>query len=162
MTTKVKVEIKSRWNASVLFTAEVDASISEGLRLKAALEIAVKARANLAGADLARADLADAKGISLPTPEEAERRIKAVANAALASEAALDMGDWHTCETTHCIAGWAIHNEGSVGYILEKAVGSPMAGLMLLGVEAHAHFYDTTGKARKWLKSKLEPATQST
>jgi len=99
-----------------------------------------------------------AVSLVLPTPEDAERRIKAVAQAALADGAALHMSDSHKCETSHCIAGWAVHLEGPVGYILEKAVGTPMAGLMLLGVEAHSHFYDDNETARAWLQSKLGDA----
>jgi len=46
----VTVNITSRWDSSnVLFSAEVDASISESLRLRAALVIAVGRRANLSG-----------------------------------------------------------------------------------------------------------------
>ncbi len=55
----MRFEIKSRFSGAVLFAAE-----TESMRL--AVELAVKARANLAGADLAgaklaRANLADAK-----------------------------------------------------------------------------------------------------
>jgi len=51
----MKIEIKSRFDASVLFAHE-----AEGNTLKITLEAAVKARANLAGADLADANLAGA------------------------------------------------------------------------------------------------------
>ena len=34
------------------------------------------------------------------------------------------MSDWHTCETTHCRAGWAIHLAGAAGYALEQKLGS--------------------------------------
>ena len=63
----VSVEIKSRWNGSVIFTAQVDASINEGLRIKAAVQIAVKSCAYLGGADLGGADLgyADLRGAYL-------------------------------------------------------------------------------------------------
>ena len=63
----VTVEIKSRWNEGVLFRAEVDASTDASLRVRAAVVIAVNARANLAWADLAGADLggADLAGASL-------------------------------------------------------------------------------------------------
>jgi hypothetical protein len=185
----VPVEIKDRWTGRVLFTAQVAVSVDERWRLRAALEIAVKARANLAGAyladaDLARAnltgaklaganltgaklagaklagaDLARAKGLDLPTPEIAAERLRAVAAAALASADALDMNNWHKCETTHCIAGWAIHLAGKEGYDLERRSSHHMAGLQLLGIEAASHFYDTTEDARAWLKSKLEPVT---
>ena len=56
----VPVEIKNRWSGDVLFIADVSASIAEGLRIKAAVEIVVKAGANLARANLARAYLARA------------------------------------------------------------------------------------------------------
>jgi len=57
----VKVEIKSRWDSNtVLFTADVSAEIGEEFRMRAVLEMAVKAGANLAGANLAGANLARA------------------------------------------------------------------------------------------------------
>ena len=49
------IEIKHRWNESVLFSHD-----QEKNSLKITLEMAVKAGANLAGADLVRAYLADA------------------------------------------------------------------------------------------------------
>jgi hypothetical protein len=30
------------------------------------------------------------------------------------------MQDWHTCDTTHCRAGWIVHLSGQQGYDLEK------------------------------------------
>ena len=57
----VTVNIVSRWDSNkVLFSAEVDASIGERYRLRAALEIGVKRGANLGGADLGGANLSDA------------------------------------------------------------------------------------------------------
>ena len=54
----VTVNIVSRWDREkVLFSAEVDASIGERYRLRAALEIGVKRDANLRGANLSDADL---------------------------------------------------------------------------------------------------------
>ncbi len=47
------------------------------------------------------------------------------------SAGALDMGTWHTCETTHCRAGWAIHLAGEAGYALEARVGPERAGAMI-------------------------------
>src|SRR5579872_3207471 len=35
----------------------------------------------------------------------------------------LDMANWHTCETTHCRAGWAVHLAGKAGYELEEKLG---------------------------------------
>jgi len=54
----VTVNIVSRWDSSeILFSAEVDTSISEPLRIRVALEIAVKNRASLDGARLVGARL---------------------------------------------------------------------------------------------------------
>jgi hypothetical protein len=30
------------------------------------------------------------------------------------------MGVWHTCETTHCRAGWVVHLAGEKGRALER------------------------------------------
>ena len=54
------VEIKSRWSGAVLFSAEVGDGVSVELQMKVAVEMAVKARANLADAYLADANLARA------------------------------------------------------------------------------------------------------
>ena len=60
-TKTVTVNIVSRWDSEkVLFSAEVDASISERYRLRAALEIGVKRGANLRGANLGGANLGGA------------------------------------------------------------------------------------------------------
>lgn len=32
---------------------------------------------------------------------------------------AFDMSTWHTCETTHCRAGWVVHLAGEAGKALE-------------------------------------------
>ncbi|MCX5744528.1 MAG: pentapeptide repeat-containing protein [Proteobacteria bacterium] len=43
----------------------------------------------------------------------------------------LEMGTWHTCETTHCRAGWAIHLAGAMGVALELEHGAQQAGAMI-------------------------------
>ncbi len=45
-----------------------------------------------------------------------------------ADGASLNMLGWHSCETTHCRAGWAVHLAGKAGYDLEKRVGPAAAG----------------------------------
>ena len=44
---------------------------------------------------------------------------------------ALDMSTWHSCETTHCRAGWAIAIAGEPGYELERKFGPHHAGRMI-------------------------------
>jgi hypothetical protein len=69
------------------------------------------------------------------------------------------MSTWHSrCGTTHCIAGWGIHQAGPEGYWLEREIGSAAAGAVLLGVEAASYFCVSNDVARKWLQSKLEGA----
>ena len=113
--------------------------------------------ANLRGADLrdanlCSADLCSAKG--LPIAEDAPDRLHAVAATVLAQPAALQMDSWHaTCGTTHCLAGWAIHQAGPLGAVLERMHGPYMAGLLLLGTEAAQYFYDDNDTALEWLRS---------
>ncbi len=43
----------------------------------------------------------------------------------------LDMSKWHTCETTHCRAGWAVTLAGRAGLDLERKIGSSAAGALI-------------------------------
>ena len=85
--------------------------------------------------------------------EVLRERLAAVALHALATPQSLDMGRWHSCDTTHCIAGWAIHLAGDEGYELERKFNPSVAGLILLGAEAAKHFDLSDGDAREWLLS---------
>lgn len=44
---------------------------------------------------------------------------------------ALDMGMWHTCDTTHCRAGWVTHLAGEAGAALEAYHGMPLAAQLI-------------------------------
>ena len=112
--------------------------------------------ANLSGADFSGADFSGAMG--LPIATDAPARLLAVAQAALASPDALEMDQWHRCETTHCICGWAEHLGGPLANLIIQTQGNDIGGLMLLGVEAHAHFYSTNEKARAFLQSVIDQA----
>jgi len=62
----------------------------------------------------------------------------------------LDMGAWHTCETTHCRAGWAVHLAGAAGYELERKLGDPMlAGRAIYRASTGRvpHFFATSTNA---------------
>jgi hypothetical protein len=109
--------------------------------------------ANLTGASLIGANLTGALGLAIAA--DAPQRLRATATAALA-DGALEMKTWHSCSTTHCLAGWLIYQAGEVGRLLEAAVGPEVAGLMLGGIEAHGHFYDDNEAATEWLRSVLE------
>jgi len=85
--------------------------------------------AYLVGADLVGANLADADlgGFNAPSIPD----IDAAILAAIENGGTLEMGEWHTCETTHCRAGWAIHLAGDAGRALETRIGPSAAGALI-------------------------------
>ncbi len=44
---------------------------------------------------------------------------------------ALDMSTWHTCETTHCRAGWAVYLAGDKGRALEASSSTLFAAMQI-------------------------------
>ena len=91
--------------------------------------------ADLSGADLRDADLsganllgADFSDVDVPVIPDIDATILAAIEM---PGAALEMARWHTCETTHCRAGWAIHLAGDAGYALEERLGSSAAGALI-------------------------------
>ena len=88
-------------------------------------------RAYLTGANLTRANLTGALD-GVPLVENLDAAILAAVEASqLIGKAGLDMRHWHTCESTHCRAGWAIHLAGPEGYKLEERFGSSVAGALI-------------------------------
>jgi hypothetical protein len=70
---------------------------------------------------------------------------------------ALNMGAWHTCETTHCRAGWAIHLAGEAGYALERKYGdSARAGAAIYraSVGHVPHFYASNERALEDIRTR--------
>ena len=43
----------------------------------------------------------------------------------------LDMSRWHTCNSVHCRAGWAVHIAGGEGYELEKRTSTLFAAMQI-------------------------------
>ena len=95
-------------------------------------------------------------GHALPDAATARARLADVAKAALATPDALNMLTWHTCETVHCMAGWAITLAGDKGRKLEAKYGPHAAGTILLGVKASGWFYLSNDDAREKLQAVLE------
>lgn len=60
---------------------------------------------------------------------------------------ALDMGQWHTCETTHCRAGWVVHLAGDAGYGLESQTSTLFAAQQIYKASGYRispnRFFDT-------------------
>jgi len=43
----------------------------------------------------------------------------------------LEMSTWHTCDTTHCRGGWAVHLAGKAGRELEKRTSTLFAAMQI-------------------------------
>ena len=72
------------------------------------------------------------------------------------------MNDWHTCDTTHCRAGWVVHLAGERGYALEEFHDTELAAMLiyresspLLKVNP-ARFYDNNKHAMADIKRMAE------
>jgi Cysteine-rich CPCC/Pentapeptide repeats (8 copies) len=74
------------------------------------------------GAIITREDFPDA-----PVVPDIHKAIYAAASA----PGALDMLTWHSCETTHCRAGWAVTLAGAAGAALEDRLGTPAAATLI-------------------------------
>jgi uncharacterized protein YjbI with pentapeptide repeats len=47
-----------------------------------------------------------------------------------------NQADWHSsCNTRHCVAGWAVHQDGARGKTLEAVLGTATAATLLLATE---------------------------
>ena len=122
------------------------------------LEGAYLENANLAGANLGGAYLeytnlenANLAGADLDYQIQ-DGLLQQIAKIILENPKSLEMGSWHTCETTHCLAGWACHLN-PVAKKLEKTHGAAIAGLLTLGYEAHAYFFKENAETIEWLKT---------
>ena len=107
-----------------------DADLSYANLSDAGLSRTGLSRANLSGANLSRTNLSDTIKID-PSEIPIIPQIDAKILAAIEAGGALNMDAWHTCETTHCRAGWAVHLAGKAGYDLQDKVGPQRAGAMI-------------------------------
>lgn len=118
-------KILNRWSDKVIFEKETDS-------LRLCVEAAVESRVSLSGAVLRDAVLSGAvlsddqlKGV--PKIRNIHQRVYEAASPA----GALNMSAWHSCDTTHCRAGWVTHLCGDAGAALEWAMGTPGAAAMI-------------------------------
>jgi hypothetical protein len=73
------------------------------------------------------------------------------------------MGDWHTCDTTHCRAGWVVHLAGQAGGELEKKTSTLFAAMQIYKKSSDikvppTRFFETNEKAMEDMRrcAKLE------
>lgn len=115
-------------------------------------------RAHLIGAHLIGANLrgANLRGANFPFMVGVDPTLKAkILEKVEAEGCKLEMADWHTCETTHCLARWAVVLSGEAGRELEAKSTTYLAGRLLLGLDAGAAeiFYSDDETAMTWLRS---------
>jgi hypothetical protein len=99
-----------------------------------------------------------------PTLDEALPRIKAIADVVLSNPVRLKMGSWHgysnsdlwDCETTHCLAGFAVALGGAEALAIEAEFSTAFAGRVLLGAEAASLFHADSETVLYWLRTKTE------
>ncbi len=89
-------------------------------------------------------------GLPLPSAEVAETNLRIIAPLALVA-GCLKMSTVHTCDTVHCIAGWAAHVLPG-GKELEGNYNWSAIGIHFLGLEAAKHFFDNNESGRKFLE----------
>ena len=147
------IEIKHRDTNATIYRSDtattVREAVEEAVNAGANLSYAYLGSANLAGANLSYANLGSANltnanlsyanlgsailtnanlgGFNAPSIPD----IDAAILAAIENGGTLEMGEWHTCETTHCRAGWAIHLAGDAGRALETRIGPSAAGALI-------------------------------
>lgn len=76
--------------------------------------------------------------------------------AAVSQPQALNMASWHSCDTTHCRAGWIVHLAGEQGYALEKQVDTLFAAMLIYKASGYEispnRFFDSNEDAMADMK----------
>jgi hypothetical protein len=71
------------------------------------------------------------------------------------------MSKWHTCETTHCRAGWVVTLAGDAGKALEQFHDTPLAASLIYAASSPlkvsmARFFDSNERAMDDMKRLAE------
>jgi len=78
--------------------------------------------------------------MKIPVIENIHQR---VLEAVTAEESSLDMSQWHTCDTTHCRAGWVVTLAGEEGRELERQTDTGFAAVLRRG----------RSKTKRWINN---------
>ena len=75
------------------------------------------------------------------------------------------MDAWHSCETTHCRAGWVVHQAGEAGYALERKTSPVFAAMQIYKASGYeispCRFFDSNEKALEDMKQLAELNTST-
>jgi len=95
----------------------------------------------------------------VPVIDDIHKKIYA---AATATDESLNMSTWHSCETTHCRAGWVVHLAGEEGKALERFHNTELAAMLIYKASGYeinpAQFYLDNAGALRDMKSLAEGA----
>ena len=118
--------------------------------------------AYLSDADLRDAGLRDAVLRGVPKIPNIHQAVYTAASA----PGALEMGDWHTCKTTYCRAGWVVTLAGDAGEAMEFCMGTAAAAALIYlasdpKLEKIPNFYATNADALADMKRLAEQEAAS-
>jgi hypothetical protein len=71
------------------------------------------------------------------------------------------MKTWHTCEKTHCWAGWVVTLAGEAGKALETFFDTPLAAMKILDASSPlrispVRFFEDSAEALRHMKEMAE------
>lgn len=93
---------------------------------------------------------------SIPTIENIHQRVYEAAS----QPGALNMSAWHTCETTHCRAGWVVQLAGPAGKALESRTSTEFAAMQIYKASGYlispVRFYEKADVAMADMKRLAE------
>jgi len=144
----MKLEIKNRFTGTVIVEGDFS-SVAELIK-----DYFTKTQ-DLCGADLRGAKYAP----YVESVPDLDNRILS----AIEQGGALEMRDWHKCETTHCRAGLAVTLHPA-GKTLESILGTPTAATLIYNAAyptmKHPDFYCGNEEAMKDIKARAALTTQ--
>jgi hypothetical protein len=102
-----------------------------------------------------------AAGQSGPPPVPVIENIHQTVFTAASNPNSLDMGRWHSCENTHCWAGWVVTLAGEEGKKLEAFFDTPLAAMKILDASSPlqvspVRFFETNTDALRHMKDFAE------
>lgn len=85
---------------------------------------------------------------------------------ATSTKSSLNMNEWHTCDTTHCRAGWVVFLAGEVGLTLEEQTSTQFAASQIYKKSSDirvspVRFYETDNEAMEDIKRCAELEKQA-
>lgn len=85
---------------------------------------------------------------------------------AVSAPNALNMAHWHTCDTTHCRAGWVVALAGKEGKALEEITSTPFAAMQIYKASSPirvspTRFYESNEVAMADIKRCAEEETKN-